>query len=62
MVMNHVYYMYYPVCLRKCSLRAESVYAPVGAEGLNQCLVLWWSIFLAVLGAECHIGLRLWAV
>ena len=38
----------------------ESVHAPWGAVGLGRCLVLWCSIFLPVLGAECHTGLLLW--
>ena len=52
MVKNHAYYMCCPVCLRQCSVRAESVYALRGAEALGRCLVLWWSIFMPVVGAE----------
>ena len=60
MVTNQAYKMCYPVCLWQCSVRVESVHAPWGAEGLGRCLVLWCSVFLAVVGAEYHIGLLLW--
>jgi len=60
MVKNHAYSMCYPVCLRHCRVRAESVHAPRGAVGLGRCLVLWCSIFLLVVGAECLTGLLLW--
>ena len=59
-VKNHAYNVCYPVCLWQCSVRVESVYALWGAEGLGRCLVLWWSIFLAVVGAEFHADLLLW--
>jgi len=49
--------MCYPDCLCQCSVRVQSVHALWGAEGLGRCLVLWWSIFLAVVGAEFHADL-----
>jgi len=60
MVKNRAYNMCYPVCLWQCSVRAESVHAPWGAVCLGRCLVLWCSIVLSVVGAECHTGLLLW--
>ena len=60
MVKNRAYKMCYPVCLRQCSVRAESVHTPWGAVGLGRCLVLWPSIFLPLVGAECHTCLIVW--
>ena len=60
MVKNHAYNMCYPVCPGQCSVRGKSVHAPWGAVGLGPCLVLRCSIFLPVVGAECHTGLLLW--